>query len=142
MTPQQITEYKAVIAASPTLTALAASGNDAAFAAALSDALPAVPKPETYIGERGIYSLLGLEPSETFLQTIEVMADTVGPMQSTFMRVARWLQDDRGLDVGHSQTQQVLLGLVPPFSADSVAKIIAYGSQKQKFTIEEVSQLR
>lgn len=142
MTPERIAELRAIIAASPEMSALAASGNDGALAVALSEALPKVPKPKTFIGERGIYDLLGVQEGETFTQTVETLAAADTPMKSILGRVERWLKDPIGLDVGSLKTQQQLQSLVPPFSQESVDKIIEFGSQKQVISLEDVSQLR
>lgn len=142
MSPELKTACLELIANSPELTSLAETGQDVALAAALSEALPQIPKPNTFIGERGICDLLGVQDGEVFLQTVESLATVETPMRFTFSRVERWLKDSIGLDVGSSETQQQLKALVPPLSQESVDKIIAFGSQPQTFTIEEVSQLR
>lgn len=141
MTPERITELRAIITGSQELTALAASGNDAALAAALSAALPRVPKPETFLGERGIFNLLGAQSGEVFLQTVETLAVTDGPLKAVFARVVRWLRDPIGLDVGSDETQAILQQFVPPFDAVSVAKIITFGSQPQTITVSEVAEI-
>lgn len=142
MSPELKTACLQLIANSPELTALADTGQDAALAAALSEALPKVPKPKTFLGERGIYDLLKVQEGEVFLQTVEALAAADTPMKSTFSRVDRWIKDPIGLDVGSIETQQQLQALVPTFSQSSVDKIIDFGSQKQNITIKEVSQLR
>lgn len=142
MAPDKIDEYRQLIQSTPSLMAFVEAGDDDGLAVALVNELPSIPKPGTFLGERGIYDLLGVMDGETFVQTVETMAATEGQFKSTFARVDRWLKDGVGIDVGSAKTQEMLTLLVPIFNAESVAKIIAYGSQKQRFTIEEVSQLR
>lgn len=135
-------ELIALIQSTPELKLLADSGNDAALATALSAVLPVVPKVDTFLSERGIFNLLGAVEGEAFLQTVEALAESESELQKVFVRAVRWLRDPIGLDVGNLETQLILQQLIPPFNPVSVAKIIAFGSQKQTFTIEEVSQLR
>lgn len=145
MTPERITELRAIIAGDPELAALAASGNDVELAAALSAALPRIPKPESMRGDRGFYQLLGAQAGEAFLQTIATLAATESPMRLVFVRVNGWINSIDGIDVGDKEFQDNLLSLTAPngpFAAETVGKIIAFGSQQQTFTIEEVSQLR
>lgn len=142
VTPERITELRAIIDGNPELSQLAESGNDSALASALSALLPVVPRPNTFIGERGIFNLLGAQAGETFLQTVEALSATGGPLQNVFARVVRWLRDPIGLDVGSDVTQEILQQLVPPFDSESVTQIITFGSKPQTFTIEEVAQLR
>lgn len=138
-----IDELRQLIQDTPELLALAKAGNDSGLAAAISSSLPKVPKPDTFIAERGLYALLGVEAGEIFLQTIEALAATDGPLKATFARVERWLKDGIGLDVGLPTTQQMLATLSVanggPFADASVAAIIEYGSQAQSVTADEVS---
>lgn len=138
MTPKRIAELLALIQGDPQLKALADAGNDSALATALTSSLPVIPKPKTFLGERGIYDLLGVTEGETFLQTVEALATTDGEFKSTFARVDRWLKDGIGIDVGSVRTQEMLSSFVPTFNAESVGKIIAFGSQPQVITTEDV----
>jgi len=142
VSPETVTRLRELVANDPELQEFVKNGDDVGLAAALSTKLPLIPKPKTFIGERGIYDLLKTQEGEVFLQTVESLPTIETPMKSTFQRVVRWLKDPIGLDVGSSETQEQLQALVPPFSQDSVDKLIAFGSQPQVFTIEEVAQLR
>lgn len=146
LSESQVTALKLIVAGSQELSALAASGDDVAFAAALSAAVPQIPKPESFIRERNVYKLLGVAAGETFIATVESLAAGDSSLKSVFVRVDRWLKDPIGLDAGDELLHQTLTTLSVsnggPFADDSVAKIIAYGSQPQTFTIEEVAQLR
>lgn len=144
----QVTSLKLIVAGSQELTALATSGDDVAFAVALSAAVPSIPKPRSYILDLSVYSILGLAAGEAFLSTIAALAAGDSQLAPAFVRVDRRLKADTdfGLDVGDKLLQQTLMSQTVsnggPLADDSVAKIIAYGSQPQTFTIEEVAQLR
>lgn len=136
-------ELRQFIRASPELLEMAGAGNDSGLATAVAALLPKVPKPNAFIGERGLYALLGVEAGEAFLQTVEGLAATNGPLKATFARVERWLKDGIGLDVGLLATQQTLISLSVanggPFADASVTYIVDYGSQPQAVTVDEVS---
>lgn len=141
MTPEKIAEYRAIIAGNQELTALANAGNDAKLSSKLSELLPVVPKPGTFLGERGVYNLLGVEAGEAFLLTVEGIAASNSPLKEIFQRVDRWLKDPIGLDVGSSKTQEMLLSLGQTFSDESVSKIIAFGSQKQVISVGDIGEI-
>lgn len=143
LTPSQIDACRTLIAATPTLQALATAGNDSALAEALTASLPPVPKPGVFLGERGIYALLGVDAGETFLKTIESMAAIDNPYQDSFKRVERWVKDGTGIDVGIPVTQQMLISLkkanAGEFDDSTIDVVVAHGSQPQTVTTDDVA---
>lgn len=133
----------AAIKASEQLRGKADIGSDAEIAESLSATLPSVPRLGTFIGERGIFTLLGIEAAETFLQTVEGIALSNSPLAAPFKRVDRWIKDSIGLDVGSVLVQQTLLSMTVanggPFANAAVAALIAHGSQPQLVTVDEIA---
>jgi hypothetical protein len=146
LTNEQIVEYREIVANSDICQTFIAAGDDISLAKTVSSILPPIPKEGSFVGERGIYAILGVEAGETFIQIIEELATTENLYKSIFKRVERWIKDGIGLDLGLSMVQSLLLSFSSsnggPFSDDSVAKLITYGSQSQIITPYEVGALR
>ena len=140
MTAQEIL---AAIKASAELRVAADNGQDATIATALSESLPLVPKPGTFIGERGIYAILGAAAGEAFLQTAEALAASDNPQLLPFKRIDRWLKDSIGLDIGNAEAHATLQSMTVanggPFANEAVAAVLAYGSQRQSVSVEQVA---
>jgi hypothetical protein len=131
-------ELQAAIAADPKLKELASSGSDAVIAKLLTEAQPPVAVKGSFIGERGVLDVLGLEAGEKFLQALEALAD--GGNKS-MQRVVRWLRDTIGIDIGHPAVQLQLLSLVEAgvISKDSAEALITRGSSQPVITPDMVS---
>lgn len=146
LTEQQIIDYRKVVSESTALQEFVKIGDDANLAKALSSILPKIPKPNTFVGERGIFSILGVVEGEAFLQTVEGLAVSNSPYASLFSRVNRWLKDPIGLDLGLQMTQDLLRSFSDsnggPFKEDSIEKLITFGSQENIIRTEDVGDLR
>lgn len=104
-----------------------ASRDYATLEAALNAANIAAVKPDSYITELGVLSLLGPTDGQVFLAGIEAAAAA----QPVLDRAIRWLRSERGIDVGNSHVRTMLgqlsvAGVVAPASANAV---LAVGSR-------------
>ena len=111
MTPDAI---RAAILASPDLLALLPDSQ--ALATALSQGRTRLV--ERMISERRIVALLGIERGEAFLAGLEAFAAASLPadhpmagVQAGIRRMAGWLKEPEGVDVGNPLAQQALAGL-------------------------------
>ena len=97
-------------------------------------------KPGAFLDERGIIALLGVAAGEAALQGLEAAA----PTNKTLARVLRWLQGvglaRAGVDFGDQETQDILdtLSASGVFTADTVAKLKAFGTEPRSRALELV----
>lgn len=105
MTPQQIRD---AIAASPSLTALAAQGATQAIADALSAGRTKVVS--HFASERGILERYPNGPiaADALLASLEAFASTAHPMARIIGRALKFLAQPEGLDIGSPATQALL----------------------------------